>query len=110
LSVSVCLALIASLALSFSLVPVLFKFLMRSSLEAHRDGEPRPSPRFNPFSAIHVGFNAGFERFRHSYRNGVAYAVGRAGLASLFFFALMVCSLALFPSLGRDFFPQVDAG
>ena len=113
LSVSVCLALIASLALSFSLVPVLFKFLMRSSLEAHRahsDGEPRRSPRFNPFSAIHVGFNAGFERFRHSYRNGVAYAVGRAGLASLFFFALMVCSLALFPSLGRDFFPQVDAG
>jgi multidrug efflux pump subunit AcrB len=35
LSVSVCLALIASLALSFSLVPILFKSLMRSTVEAH---------------------------------------------------------------------------
>jgi multidrug efflux pump subunit AcrB len=113
LSVSVCLALIASLALSFSLVPVLFQSLMRSSVEAHHshaDNEGHGSRRFNPFRAIHVGFNAGFERFRDSYRNGVSYAVGRAGLASLFFFGLMVCSLALFPSLGRDFFPQVDAG
>jgi multidrug efflux pump subunit AcrB len=115
LSVSVCLALIASLALSFSLVPILFKSLMRSTVEAHQarheHGEVEHRPRrFNPFSAIHRGFNAGFESFRESYRNGVSYAVGRAGLASLFFIALMICSLALFPSLGRDFFPQVDAG
>jgi multidrug efflux pump subunit AcrB len=113
LSVSVCLALIASLALSFSLVPVLFKFLMRSGVEAHHahgEAEPGRPMRFNPFGAIHRVFNAGFDRFRDSYRNGVSYAVGRAGLASFFFFALMVCSLALFPVLGRDFFPQVDAG
>ncbi len=35
LSLSVCVSLIASLALSFTLVPVLFAFLMRSSLESH---------------------------------------------------------------------------
>jgi multidrug efflux pump subunit AcrB len=113
LSVSVCLALIASLALSFSLVPILFNSLMRSTVEghqAHDDGERSRPRRFNPFRAIHVGFNVGFDKFRESYKNGVSYAVGRAGLASLFFFALMVGSLALFPSLGRDFFPQVDAG
>ena len=28
----------------------------------------------------------------------------------LFFMVLIVCSLLLFPALGRDFFPQVDAG
>ncbi|HLW90868.1 MAG TPA: efflux RND transporter permease subunit, partial [Roseiarcus sp.] len=113
LSVSVCLALIASLALSFSLVPVLFKYLMRSTVEkhhAHDESEPGPPRRVNPFAAIHLGFNAGFSAFRESYRNGVSYAVARAGLASVFFFALMIGSLALFPSLGRDFFPQVDAG
>ena len=116
LSMSVCLALIASLALSFSLVPILFRSLMRSTVEAHQahghgEGENHHRPRrFNPFMAIHLGFNAGFNRFRESYRNGVSYAIGRAGLTSLFFFALMVFSLSLFPSLGRDFFPQVDAG
>ena len=35
LSLSVCVSLIASLALSFTLVPVLFAYLMRSSLEGH---------------------------------------------------------------------------
>ena len=34
LSLSVCVSLIASLALSFTLVPVLFKYLMRSTVEA----------------------------------------------------------------------------
>src|SRR5579872_1951191 len=110
LSVSVCLALIASLALSFSLVPILFRSLMRSSVESHAEAEHARPRGFNPFRAIHLGFNAAFDRFRNSYRNGVTYAVGRAGLASLFFIGLMMCSLALFPSLGRDFFPQVDAG
>jgi multidrug efflux pump subunit AcrB len=112
LAVSVCLSLIASLGLSFSLVPILFKYLMASSTEMH--GEPshgEPTRRsLNPFVAIPRGFNAGFDRFRESYRNGVSYAVGRAGLTSLFFFLLMAFSLSLFPSLGRDFFPQVDAG
>src|SRR5208283_2199464 len=43
LSISVCVSLLASLALSFTLVPVLFKYLMRSTLEAHEDlpGVPR---------------------------------------------------------------------
>jgi len=35
LSLSVCVSLIASLALSFTLVPVLFSYLMRSQLEGH---------------------------------------------------------------------------
>src|SRR5271157_5978925 len=35
LSLSVCVSLIASLALSFTLVPVLFKYLMRSFVGAH---------------------------------------------------------------------------
>src|SRR5579872_3014556 len=111
LSVSVCLALIASLALSFTLVPVLFNALMRSSVAAHdeRGSAMRPR-RFNPFSIIHRGFEAAFDGFRDSYRGSLSYAVSRAGPTCLFFALLMVFSLALFPQLGRDFFPQVDAG
>ena len=38
LSLSVCISLLASLVLSFTLVPVLFKYLMRSTSEAHQRG------------------------------------------------------------------------
>ena len=113
LSVSVCLSLIASLALSFTLVPVMFQYLMRSTVGAHQDhspNEPGRPRRFNPFRIIHQGFELGFDRFRESYRGSVAYSVSRAWVTSLFFIILMGCSLALFPELGRDFFPQVDAG
>jgi multidrug efflux pump subunit AcrB len=113
LSLSVCVSLIASLALSFTLVPVLFAFLMRSSLEGHAGHSPQAAsqrPRLNVFGAIHHGFEQGFNRLREGYRNIVALCVKRAGVTSVFFVLLMACSLLLFPQLGRDFFPQVDAG
>jgi multidrug efflux pump subunit AcrB len=113
LSLSVCLALIASLALSFTLVPVLFSYLMRSSIESragpHAQATARRS-RFNIFAAAHRGFEAGFTRMRDGYRNVVAYCVARAAITSALFLLLIVCSLSLFPQIGEDFFPQVDAG
>ena len=39
-----------------------------------------------------------------------AFCVTRPAVTVLFFSGLMVCSLALYPLLGQDFFPQVDAG
>jgi multidrug efflux pump subunit AcrB len=112
LSMSVCASLLASLALSFTLVPVLFKYLMRSSASAHHENPPRPGrpQRFNPFSAIHRNFEQGFEVFREGYRNSVAWAVSKPLWTVGFFLILVVVSLMLFPALGRDFFPQVDAG
>jgi multidrug efflux pump subunit AcrB len=114
LSLSVCVSLIASLALSFTLVPVLFVYLMRSSLEGHAGHPPHapqaPRSRFNVFSTIHHKFEDGFNHLRDGYRNVVAFCVGRAVVSSVFFLLLMAFSLSLFPYLGRDFFPQVDAG
>jgi multidrug efflux pump subunit AcrB len=115
LSLSVCVSLIASLVLSFTLVPVLFAFLMRSSLEHHdghgsHDAGSVPPSRFNPFSFVHRKFESAFNSMREGYRNVVAFCVGRGALTTVSFLALMACSLALFPHLGRDFFPSVDAG
>jgi multidrug efflux pump subunit AcrB len=115
LSLSVCVSLIASLALSFTLAPVLFSALMRSTIEG-RDGNSSNSasrPRFKIFGifgAIHLAFEAGFNDFRDAYRNCVAFCVARSGVSSAFFLLLMTGSLALFAQLGEDFFPQVDAG
>src|ERR1700754_2274541 len=78
LSLSVCISLIASLALSFTLVPVLFAFLMRSSLEGHAGNPARAvSSPARIFGAIHHGFESGFNRLRESYRNYVSFCVGR---------------------------------
>ncbi len=113
MSLSVIVSLIASLALSFTMVPVLFEFLMRSSVEGHHFGQRSHQGRrrgFNIFSAIHHGFEAGFSRFREGYRDSAAFCLSHAGLTAGFFILLIAVSLPLFPLLGRDFFPQVDAG
>jgi multidrug efflux pump subunit AcrB len=111
LSLSVCVSLIASLALSFTLVPVLFKFLMRSTVGQNNEADrTQPKQRRNLFSSIHRVFDHGFESFRETYRQSLSWALSNRKITVIFFVALMVVSLLLFPMLGRDFFPQVDAG
>jgi multidrug efflux pump subunit AcrB len=112
LSLAVCVSLLASLALSFTMVPVLFKYLMRSSVAAARAGthSPAQQARAHRFLAIHYGFDRRFQRARASYRNALAWTLSEARLTALFFAALAAVSVLLFPFLGRDFFPQVDAG
>ncbi len=115
LSLSVIGALLASLVLSFTMVPVLFNMLMRKSVNeyqaesAHRAvGEHAPSA--NPLVRFQQKFERGFERFRDSYRNVLAWSLQQPKLTAGAFAILMAVSLLLFPLLGRDFFPQVDAG
>ncbi|MDE2321721.1 MAG: efflux RND transporter permease subunit [candidate division NC10 bacterium] len=113
LSLSVCVSLIASLALSFTLVPVLFKYLMRSAVDVHNKSDwlsTPPSAKRNPFSVLHRTFEHGFESFRKIYRHSLLWVLLEPKITVLFFIVLMAVSLLLFPQLGRDFFPQVDAG
>jgi multidrug efflux pump subunit AcrB len=116
LSVSVCMSLIASLALSFTMVPLLFEYLMRNQPHgklAHGQASPAAPRRrrwFDVLTAVHVGFESGFRAFREAYRNALSWVVTQPKLTIGFFAALMIVSLLLFPGLGRDFFPQVDAG
>jgi multidrug efflux pump subunit AcrB len=115
LSLSVIGALIASLALSFTMVPVLFNYLMRKSVHdfdaesKHRAvGEHRRS--HNPFVRFQAAFERKFEQFRESYRNTLAWTLSQPTMTVIAFVVLIVVSSLLFPLLGRDFFPQVDAG
>jgi multidrug efflux pump subunit AcrB len=113
LSLSVCLALLASLALSFTMVPVLFMYLMRARHKADQREIPPgsiPDVHQNLFMHVHLRFNHGFERLREGYRDVLAWTLIESGRTVACFAALMVASLLLFPLLGRDFFPQVDAG
>ena len=69
LSLSVIISLVASLILSFTLVPLLFKYLMSSQVHAdgghasaHDEHPQAPRGGFNPFSLIHRSFEAGFQQ------------------------------------------------
>jgi len=111
-SLSVVLAMLASLVLSRTLVPVMFMYLMRSSVEAHRahGGHHGVTGIARPFVAIHLGFERGFYAFREIYRSALAWVCAKPLPTVAFFVALMCVSAMLFPRLGMDFFPQVDAG
>jgi multidrug efflux pump subunit AcrB len=115
LSLSVMGALLASLALSFTMVPVLFNMLMRGSVRTfHGEAQHRPvgahaAPK-NIFVRLQAGFERGFESFRDKYRNALAWTLSESVATVTAFALLIVVSLCLFPLLGRDFFPQVDAG
>jgi multidrug efflux pump subunit AcrB len=106
LSVSVITALLASLVLSFTLVPVLFNFLMRG---VGHTGEHSVAPR-HVFARIHHRFEDGFSNLREAYRNTLSWCLAFPKYAGAAFLGLMLVSLLLFTLLGRDFFPQVDAG
>jgi multidrug efflux pump subunit AcrB len=131
LSLSVCLSLMASFFLSFTLVPILFKYLMRSSVAAHYNvgghaaggghatggghaaggGDAAGGRKKQSiFSAFHQRFETAFTAFREGYGRNLEWALANSRVTVAFFIGLMLVSLALFPALGRDFFPQIDAG
>jgi multidrug efflux pump subunit AcrB len=111
LSVSVIVSLLASLALSFTMVPVLFLYLMRSQSQAPaRHGASAAAGPPNALSRVHLAFERHFERLREMYRNALAWGLAQARITVLAFLGVILISLPLFPFLGRDFFPDVDAG
>jgi multidrug efflux pump subunit AcrB len=115
LSLSVIGALLASLALSFTMVPVLFNHLMRKSVHSHEAEAGHPAVgghrrSNNPFVRIQAAFEQKFEKFRDDYRNALAWTLSQPKMTVIAFAVLMAVSALLFPLLGRDFFPQVDAG
>src|SRR5215468_11221513 len=80
LSLSVIISLIASLLLSFTLVPLLFRILMKSQVEAyehhgHAQADAGPSRGLNPFGFIHRSFERGFVSLREGHRNTLAWMV-----------------------------------
>src|SRR6202795_453909 len=115
LSLSVIGSLLASLALSFTMVPVLFNNLMRRAVrEFDAESAPRSAREDarakNFLVRFQAGFERGFVRFRENYRDTLSWALSQARLTVWAFVLLILVSALLFPLLGRDFFPQVDAG
>ncbi|WP_028227325.1 efflux RND transporter permease subunit [Paraburkholderia ferrariae] len=106
LAEAVVFAMLASYFFSRTLVPTLAMYLMRHH---HKAADVHANTR-NPFLRAHLAFERGFERLRVRYRAFLAARVAHPVLFVVAFLACCGASLLLLPFLGRDFFPQVDAG
>jgi CzcA family heavy metal efflux pump len=104
LALAVVFAMLTSYFLSRTLVPTMMRFLM-SHEEHHATGQPGLWRRFL------ASFERGFDRLRMFYGGWLAWALERPSLVVAGFATFVVASLAvLFPLVGQDFFPSVDAG
>ena len=109
LAMAVVFAMIASYALTYTLVPTMAHFLLRNQ-HGHgaRGGSAEPPPG-GPFGRLQRGFEAYFERFRQGYLGLLQLALRRRLAFAFGFICVALLSLGLAPFLGQDFFPLVDS-
>ena len=104
LAEAVVFAMIASYFLSRTLVPTLVMMLMGGVHEAAANDKPSLLQR------VYRSFDTQFERVRRAYTLSVSAALSHRRQFMGFFMGFCVLSCLLYPVLGRDFFPNVDAG
>lgn len=105
LAEAVVFAMIASYLLSRTLVPTLVMLLMGG---AH--AEPASDAKPSPLQRLYRAFDRRFERVRRAYTLVLSAVLSRRGGFIGLFLGFCVLSCLLYPALGRDFFPTVDAG
>jgi multidrug efflux pump subunit AcrB len=106
LALAVVYAMLASYVLSRTLVPVMVKYLLPKELEEH----DKPTSKLNPFSLFHRGFERGFEAFRKGYTSVLNWGLHHRMAIFALFGLVGLVSVAVLQTVGRDFFPLVDAG
>ncbi len=105
LAEAVVFAMLASYALSRTLVPTLALYLLKPD-----DHHPIEPSKWNIPGRLQRAFDSGFEKLRSGYRNLAESCIhGRFVFIPCF---LAVCGAVFFlvPWLGQDFFPTVNAG
>jgi CzcA family heavy metal efflux pump len=110
MALAVVFAMIASFVLSRTLVPTMAMYMLKQHApgeDVHAAGSPQSR---NPLVRFQRGFEARFERVRHTYAALLGEALGRRKPFMLAFMGLVLASFALLPFLGRNFFPDVDSG
>ncbi|MFT3928444.1 MAG: efflux RND transporter permease subunit [Myxococcales bacterium] len=105
LALAVVFAMLTSYGLSRTLVPTLARLLLRK--EQHEHGHPS---RRGLWTRFVLAFDRGFDHMRARYGKLLAWCLHNRPLFITTFAVLVLCSLSLFPLIGRDFFPTVDAG
>ena len=99
-------AMIASYILSRTLVPTLVMLMMKG----HDIHDPLREGRASLLQRLYQAFNGRFEQMRAGYTAILSAILQRRMAFAAVFFLFCAASCLLYPVLGRDFFPSVDAG
>ena len=111
LGMSVVFAMLASYLLSRTLVPTMVLYLLAPEARAHRRDAGHDAPvRRSPFGRISDSFETGFRRLTRAYEGALDWALTHRLVVIAVFLTFAFSSLSLYPFVGRDFFPTVDAG
>jgi multidrug efflux pump subunit AcrB len=111
LAEAVVFAMLASYALSRTLVPTLVMWFYRNfEYHGHLTDAAHVPSMFRPFARLQLAFERGFARFRDSYRQLLGLILQRRAGFVVLFLAFCAGTCLLIPQLGQDFFPTVDAG
>jgi len=120
LALAVVLALVASYLVAMTVVP-LFCALFITVDPAHiqhgaaavEEGLESLAPtkrKFRVFRVVIDNFNLGFHHLQTRYEKAIAACLDRPVLVVVVFSLFVACSFALYPFLGKAFFPRIDPG
>lgn len=109
LAMAVVFAMLASYFLSRTLVPTMFLYLIASEASARESGE-NVGRRQSVFGFISGHFEAAFHKLTDLYQGMLDWALAHRATTIAAFLIFAIASLFLTPFIGRDFFPNVDAG
>jgi multidrug efflux pump subunit AcrB len=107
LAMAVVFAMMASYLLSRTLIPTMVHHLLRSEVALYHAGGHGGQ---GILWSLHRAVNERFERLRYRYMGLLNLSLGHRAPVLIGFMVLSLGSLLLAPMVGRDFFPDVDAG
>jgi CzcA family heavy metal efflux pump len=109
LAEAVIFAMLASYVLSRTLVPTLAMYWMKEH-EKHSEQTPGGNAFLRWATAFQRGFERRFDRFREGYLEFLELSLRHPKTIVSIVLGFVCFSFFLFPFLGQDFFPSVDAG
>jgi hydrophobic/amphiphilic exporter-1 (mainly G- bacteria), HAE1 family len=102
LALSFCLALLASFVVAMTVIPLFCSKFLKGAPHAHASG--------GAGGGFNAWFNRGFNAVLNFYERLVRRSLRHPALTLTLLVGVFVASLAIYPLLGRAFFPQTDAG
>jgi multidrug efflux pump subunit AcrB len=112
LAIAVVFAMLASYLLSRTLVPTMVLYLLAPEARARqtRDAGHVSPIRQSLFGRISDSFEISFRKLTGVYEGALDFGLTHARALMMVFLIFALVSLCLYPFVGRDFFPTVDAG
>jgi multidrug efflux pump subunit AcrB len=123
LAMAVVFAMLTSYLLSRTLIPTMVHHMLAGEVKlfgGRDEDEDHPHGKNlfiraleaieHPIWKLHQGFNRQFERLRRVYGGLLAMALEHRVSVVTAFAVFVIASCGLYPLIGRDFFPTVDAG